>query len=339
MGRACGKSHLLNRGRNGRLRTGESGDYYMINVLNPPFEIRLGYVGENEFRPIQFDVSAWLQAYPQGTVSIVFSRPDGLLYPVVENCTESPAEWKPSVADLSIQGSGYVEARIISGDVIGKSSKIQTRTVSSLGSSGNPPDPPVPDWTVEVAQNASNASRSATSAASSATAAAGSATDAQTAQEAAETSVASAAGSAAASESWAVGGTRTRAGEDTNNAHYWSIVAQDAAAGGVSTFKGRSGAVVPASGDYTPSMVGADASGAAAAALASAKSYADGLAPNYDQAGAAATVQGNLDVHTQDTDAHASTEEKAAWNGKQAALTAGTNITIVDNVISATGGL
>lgn len=147
----------------------------MINVLNPPSEIRLGYVGENEFRPIQFDVSAWLQAYPQGTVSIVFSRPDGLLYPVVENCTESPAEWKPSAADLALQGSGYVEARIISGDVIGKSSKIQTRTVSSLGSSGNPPDPPVPDWTVEVAQNASNASNSATSAASSATAASASA--------------------------------------------------------------------------------------------------------------------------------------------------------------------
>lgn len=152
------------------------------------------------------------------------------------------------------------------------------------------------------------AAGSAATAVDSAATAVGAATDAQTAQEAAEdaqgaaeTSAASAAGSAAASESWAVGGTGTRAGEDTNNAHYWSIVAQGAAAGGVSTFNGRSGAVVPASGDYTPSMVGADASGAAAAALASAKSYADGLAPNYDQAGAAATVQGNLDAHTGNT--------------------------------------
>ena len=152
------------------------------------------------------------------------------------------------------------------------------------------------------------AAGNAATAVDSAATAVGAAADAQTAQEAAEdaqstaeASAASAAGSAAASESWAVGGTGTRAGEDTNNAHYWSIVAQGAAAGGVSTFNGRSGAVVPASGDYTPSMVGADASGAAAAALASAKSYADGLAPNYDQAGAAATVQGNLDAHTGNT--------------------------------------
>ena len=152
------------------------------------------------------------------------------------------------------------------------------------------------------------AAGSAATAVDSAATAVGAATDAQTAQEAAEdaqgaaeTSAASAAGSAAASESWAVGGTGTRAGEDTNNAHYWSIVAQGAAAGGVSTFNGRSGAVVPQIGDYTPSMVGADASGAAAAALASSKSYADGLAANYDTAGAAATVQGNLDAHTDNT--------------------------------------
>jgi hypothetical protein len=124
-------------------------------------------------------------------------------------------------------------------------------------------------------------------AAASATAAAGSAADA--------------AEDATLSESWAVGGTNTRAGEDTNNAHYWSIVAQGAAAGGVSTFNGRSGAVVPASGDYTPAQVGADAAGSAAAALASAKSYADGLAGNYDASGAAAAVQSDLNDHTGNT--------------------------------------
>ena len=47
--------------------------------------------------------------------------------------------------------------------------------------------------------------------------------------------------------------------------------------------------------------MGADPSGSASAALASAKSYADGLAPNYDQAGAAATVQNNLAAHTGNT--------------------------------------
>lgn len=60
-----------------------------------------------------------------------------------------------------------------------------------------------------------------------------------------------------AAQSWAVGGTGTREGEDTNNAKYWSEQAAAAAGGGVTSFKGRTGPVVPASGDYTAEMVGA----------------------------------------------------------------------------------
>ena len=60
-----------------------------------------------------------------------------------------------------------------------------------------------------------------------------------------------------AAQSWAVGGTGTREGEDTNNAKYWSEQAAAAAGGGVTSFKGRTGSVIPASGDYTAEMVGA----------------------------------------------------------------------------------
>lgn len=60
-----------------------------------------------------------------------------------------------------------------------------------------------------------------------------------------------------AAQSWAVGGTGTREGEDTNNAKYWSEQAEAAAGGGVTSFKGRTGSVTPASGDYTAEMVGA----------------------------------------------------------------------------------
>lgn len=59
------------------------------------------------------------------------------------------------------------------------------------------------------------------------------------------------------SESWAVGGTGTRTGEDTNNAKYWAEEAQQAAGGGVTSFNGRNGTVLPQSGDYTPDLVGA----------------------------------------------------------------------------------
>lgn len=93
--------------------------------------------------------------------------------------------------------------------------------------------------TEQVAQVLANAQ----AAAGSATAAAGSATQA--------------AGSATLSQSWAVGGTGTREGEDTNNAEYWAGQAEAAAGSAVASFNGRTGAVMPQSGDYTAEMVGA----------------------------------------------------------------------------------
>ncbi len=139
------------------------------------------------------------------------------------------------------------------------------------------------------AQNASkseaNASTYAGNAGKSASAAATSATNAST-------YAGNAKSSATEAESWAIGGTGTRSGEDTNNAKYWSKVAENVAGGGVNSFNGRAGAVTPAKGDYTAEMVGADKSGAAA------------------------TVQGNLDTHTGNTTAHVTADEKSKWNAK-----------------------
>ena len=91
---------------------------------------------------------------------------------------------------------------------------------------------------------------------------------------------------------------------------------------GVSNFNGRVGAVLPESGDYTAAMVGADAIGTAASAVsshnASSSAHSDirsALAKKED-AGAAATVQSNLDTHTTDTTVHVTAAEKAAWNAK-----------------------
>lgn len=131
-------------------------------------------------------------------------------------------------------------------------------------------------------------------------------TSAQSAKTAAESAKSAAAGSAQSagasaqsaqassklSESWAVGGTGTRTGEDTNNAKYWAMAAQGAAGGGVSSFNGRSGAVAPQAGDYTAAMVGADAQGAAGG------------------------VQGNLNTHAENTVMHITAAERTAWNGK-----------------------
>lgn len=123
----------------------------------------------------------------------------------------------------------------------------------------------------EIESKVSEASQAATSAAGSADAAqqyAQNATDSAeqsaTSAQQSETSatdaqgyVRSASDKATLSQSWAVGGTGSREGEDTDNAKYWAEQAHNAAGGGVVSFNSRTGVVVPQDGDYTPDMVGA----------------------------------------------------------------------------------
>lgn len=104
--------------------------------------------------------------------------------------------------------------------------------------------------------NASNAS---------ANAAAGSASEASGYVGAAQTSASNALASARAAEasaadidnqvklakSWAVGNTGARADEAVNNAMYWAGQAAAAAGGGVVSFNGRTGSVLPEAGDYS----------------------------------------------------------------------------------------
>lgn len=184
----------------------------------------------------------------------------------------------------------------------------------------------------QSAQSAGAASGSASQAAQSAGAAAASAESAQSNAAQALASKNTAAGSATLSQSWAEGGTGSREGEDTNNAKYWASVAQGAAGGGVTTFNGRSGAVVPAEGDYTAKMVGArPESWIPSAADTGAVPITEKGAPNgvatlgqdgtlppselppmdYDPAGSAAAVQKALTAHTGNKDnPHAVTAEQ-----------------------------
>ena len=168
-----------------------------------------------------------------------------------------------------------------------RSAKAEAETAASTATSAK-----------TAAETAKTGAVSAQSKAQSAQAKAeGAAADAEESAAAAAQSATQVAANSKTAESWAVGGTGTREGEDSNNAKYWCESAQAIAGGGVTSFNGRGGIVKPQKGDYTPEMVGADASGAAAA------------------------VQSNLDGHKGDTTAHITAAERTKWNGKQDKLT------------------
>lgn len=134
----------------------------IINVNNTPLQpVCIGRRGEHDFREIAIDVSTWLAVWPEGKISVIYRRPDGELYPVIVNATESPIMWRPTAADTAVAGIGQLEARIQIGDVLGKSCTIPGKVLPALGTPGNAPAAPSPDWTQTVAEDAAKAEAAA----------------------------------------------------------------------------------------------------------------------------------------------------------------------------------
>lgn len=134
----------------------------IINGNNPPLQpVSIGRMGENDFRAVEIDVSAWLAAWPEGRVSVIYRRPDGELYPVIVNATASPITWRPTAADTAVSGIGQLEARVQIGDVLGKSCTIPVKVLPALGTPGDVPAAPAPDWTQTVANDAARAEAAA----------------------------------------------------------------------------------------------------------------------------------------------------------------------------------
>ena len=200
---------------------------------------------------------------------------------------KAAAETAASTATSAKTAAQTAETNAKASETAAASSKTAAETAASTATSAK-----------TAAETAKTGAVSAQSKAQSAQVKAeGAAADAEESAAAAAQSATQVAANSKTAESWAVGGTGTREGEDSNNAKYWCESAQAIAGGGVTSFNGRGGIVKPQKGDYTAEMVGADASGAAAA------------------------VQSNLDGHEGDTTAHITAAERTKWNGKQDKLT------------------
>ena len=200
---------------------------------------------------------------------------------------KAAAETAASTATSAKTAAQTAETNAKASETAAASSKTAAETAASTATSAK-----------TAAETAKTGAVSAQSKAQSAQVKAeGAAADAEESAAAAAQSATQVAANSKTAESWAVGGTGTREGEDSNNAKYWCESAQAIAGGGVTSFNGRGGIVKPQKGDYTAEMVEADASGAAAA------------------------VQSNLDGHEGDTTAHITAAERTKWNGKQDKLT------------------
>ena len=189
-----------------------------------------------------------------------------------------------------------------------------------------------------------NAKTSETNAAKSAASAKTSAESATTSKDAAATSAQNASNSAnyaranaTRAESYAIGGTSSRSGEDTDNAKYYAQQAKksaETAAGsitGVSSFNGRTGTIMPENGDYKAEQISYDnsASGVSANTVQSA---IDKVAESDAKKAIKADVDSALNLKANKADVSSS------LSGKQDNLgikSIGSNLTLSGGVLDA----
>ncbi len=128
----------------------------MYTIQNTYEILRIGKVGENEFRTLEFDVRPWLSLYPAGNITAIFRRPDDQSYPVNVVTEGGISRWTVAAVDLAVAGCGEFEIRILNGAIIGKSCRFSC-IVEESSTQGAVPPPPVQDWVTTTLQKAVDA--------------------------------------------------------------------------------------------------------------------------------------------------------------------------------------
>ena len=133
-------------------------------------------------------------------------------------------DWASTAADAATdaatQSSAAADSAKAAASSASSASASATMSASSATEAG--------DWSTTASSAATDAATQSSAAADSAKAAASSATSASSSATAASGASSAAADSATLAKSWAVGGTGTRDGEDTNNAKYWAENSENA---------------------------------------------------------------------------------------------------------------
>lgn len=181
---------------------------------------------------------------------------------------------------------------------------------------------------------ASTATGAASTASTAAEAASGSASQASAAATAAAGSAAGAETASKTAKSWAVGGTNTRPGEDTDNAKYWAKQAEAVVGGDFATKNEAQGYVTAhnqsdaAHADIRKALNGKEASGTAATAVSThnkdTSAHAD-IREALNGKEASGTAADAVSAHNKNTSAH--TDIRNALNGKEASGAAAAAVT------------
>lgn len=110
--------------------------------------IELGRAGENKFRTINIDASGWVDE--DATYRIIYSRPDGITYPIPVSRSGEIFSWTPEAYDVEIVGYGKLEVRAYIDDIIGKSAVFKVKIEESIQTDETQAGTVRPDWIDDI---------------------------------------------------------------------------------------------------------------------------------------------------------------------------------------------
>lgn len=105
--------------------------------------ISIGHKAEKGVQAIEFDLTAWVETYGSGTLTVIMRRwGDTIPYPIALEIDENnKATWTLSDIDTAKAGMAYAQLSYIVGDEVVKKSDIYTfRVMDSLTGEGDPPE-------------------------------------------------------------------------------------------------------------------------------------------------------------------------------------------------------
>ena len=105
--------------------------------------ISIGHKAEKGVEAIEFDLTAWVETYGSGTLTVIMRRwGDAIPYPIALEIDENnKATWTLSDIDTAKAGMAYAQLSYIVGDEVVKKSDIYTFCVmDSLTGEGDPPE-------------------------------------------------------------------------------------------------------------------------------------------------------------------------------------------------------
>lgn len=105
--------------------------------------ISIGHKAEKGVQAIEFDLTAWVETYGSGTLTVIMRRwGDAIPYPIALEIDENnKATWTLSDIDTAKAGMAYAQLNYIVGDEVVKKSDIYTfRVMDSLTGEGEPPE-------------------------------------------------------------------------------------------------------------------------------------------------------------------------------------------------------